>query len=175
MSTTSTLICHQNYNAFILTKMNDAASAWLFWLSITSITRMELFRNRTLRIATGQLVSTSIEALWMEANMQSNTTISHKVTSSRLKKNIFVVQQTTLNASLLIPTSHNGFLLLPAGKEKQLSYPIYFLTPSTNVKDLICLLPLHGTYQALINTTSYVLFQEYLANQMTLTLKLPRT
>ena len=84
-------------------------------------------------------------------------------------------EETTLNVSLLIPTPHNGFLLLPAGKEKQPSYPIYFLTPSTNVNDLICLLPLHGTYQALTNTTSYVLFQEYLANQMTLTLKLPRT
>lgn len=97
---------------------------------------METFQNCVLCIATGQLEPAPIEAMQMEANIQSYT--------------IFV-KQITLNASLLRPMFHNGFLQVTAGEEKQLSYLIYFLTLSTNVNHLICSQLLHWIYQILTN------------------------
>ena len=124
------------YHAFIRIKIDYTAPAWQPWLSKSDLTRMETFQNCVLWIATGQLEPAPIEAMQMEANIQSYT--------------IFV-KQITLNVSLLSPMFHNGFLQVTAGEEKLLSYLIYFLTLSTNVNHLICSQPLHWIYQILTN------------------------
>ena len=49
--------------AYIQSKLDYAAPAWQPWLSATNMSRLDTLQNRTLRIATGQLVSTPLEPL----------------------------------------------------------------------------------------------------------------
>ena len=136
------------YHAFIHTKMDYAALARKHWLSKTKMTRMESCQSCALCLATRKLISTPNEALQMEAKVQSYTTIS--------QRNILKAKEKSLcwAADHLKLTFHCGFLHVPAGGEKQLSYPIYFLTSSTNINKLVCSLPLHGSYQPLKDTTT---------------------
>lgn len=136
------------YHAFIHTKMDYAALARKHWLSKTKMTRMESCQSCALCLATRKLISTPNEALQMEAKVQSYTTIS--------QRNILKAKEKSLcwAADHLKLTFHCGFLHVPAGGEKQLSYPLYFLTSSTNINKLVCSLPLHGSYQPLKDTTT---------------------
>ena len=52
------------YFAYVRSKMDYAAPAWQPWLSNTNMTRLEALQNRALRIVTGQLVSTPLDALF---------------------------------------------------------------------------------------------------------------
>ena len=51
------------YHAFIRSNMDHVAQVSQPWLSRNNIKLMEMFQNRAFHIATGQLVSTPIEAL----------------------------------------------------------------------------------------------------------------
>ena len=55
--------------AFTQSKMDYVALAWQPWLSKTNMTRLDTLQNQALWIVTGQLMSTPLEALRLEANI----------------------------------------------------------------------------------------------------------
>ena len=67
------------YFAYVRSKMDYAAPAWQPWLSNTNMTRLEALQNRALCIVTGQLVSTSLDALGKEASVNSYSTSSKQL------------------------------------------------------------------------------------------------
>ena len=67
------------YFAYVRSKMDYAAPAWQPWLSNTNMTRLEALQNRALRIVTGQLVSTPLDALRKKANVNSYSTTSKQL------------------------------------------------------------------------------------------------
>ena len=72
--------------AYIRTKIDYAAPAWQPWLSNTNMTCLEALRNRALRIVSGQLVSTPLDALRKETNVNSySTTSKHLILKAREK------------------------------------------------------------------------------------------
>ena len=64
------------FHALVCSKLNYAAPAWQPWLSVTNLSNLDCLQNHSLWLITGQLVSTSLEALWLEANVQSYSTCS---------------------------------------------------------------------------------------------------
>ena len=56
-------------------KLDYAAPTWQPWLSATNLSCLDCLQNRSLRLITGQLVSTPLEAL--EADVQSYQTCSN--------------------------------------------------------------------------------------------------
>ena len=62
------------FHALIRSKLNYAAPAWQPWLSETNLNNLDRLQNRSLRLITGQLVSTPLEALRLEADVQSYST-----------------------------------------------------------------------------------------------------
>ena len=67
------------FHALARSKLNYAAPAWQPWLSETNLTNLDRLQNRSLRLITGQLVSTSLEALRLEADVQSYSTCSKRL------------------------------------------------------------------------------------------------
>ena len=51
------------FHALVRSKLDYAAPAWQPWLSETNLTNLDRLQNRSLRLITGQLVSTPLEAL----------------------------------------------------------------------------------------------------------------
>ncbi len=70
------------YQALHLSDMNYAAPAWQPWLAPTRLNQLERCQNRALRIITGQLKTTPLEALWIEVGVASIATQA-KPTSCR--------------------------------------------------------------------------------------------
>ena len=67
------------FHALVCSKLNYAAPAWQPWLSETNLTNLDRLQNRSLRLITGQLVSTLLEALRLEADVQSYPTCSKRL------------------------------------------------------------------------------------------------
>ena len=65
----------QRFAAYF-SKLDYAAPAWQPWLSKTNLTNLDRLQNCSLRLITGQLVSTPLEALWLEVDVQSYSTWS---------------------------------------------------------------------------------------------------
>ena len=65
------------FHALVRTKLDYAAPAWQPWLSDTNLPSP--FQNRSLQLITGQLVSTPLEALRLEADVQSYPTCSKRL------------------------------------------------------------------------------------------------
>jgi hypothetical protein len=59
------------YSTFIRSKMDYAGSAWQPWLSKSNCEALERVQNKALRLITGQLISSPVEALRAEAGVQS--------------------------------------------------------------------------------------------------------
>ena len=64
------------FHALVRSKLDYAAPAWQPWLSETNLTNLDCLQNSSLRLITGQLVSTPLEALQLEADVQSYSTCS---------------------------------------------------------------------------------------------------
>ena len=64
------------FHALVRSKLNYAAPAWQPWLSKNNLTNLDCLQNCSLRLITGQLVSTPLEALRLEADVQSYSTCS---------------------------------------------------------------------------------------------------
>ena len=64
------------FHALVCSKLDYAAPAWQPWLSKTNLTNLDRLQNCSLRLITGQLVSTPLEALQLEADVQSYSTCS---------------------------------------------------------------------------------------------------
>ena len=57
-------------------KLDYAAHAWQPWLSITNLSCLDCLQNRSLRLIKSHLISTPLEALHLEADVQSYPTCS---------------------------------------------------------------------------------------------------
>ena len=64
------------FHALFRSKLDYAAPAWQPWLSVTNLSNLYRLQNHSLRLITGQLVSTPLKALRMEADVQSYSTYS---------------------------------------------------------------------------------------------------
>ena len=60
-------------------KLDYAAPAWQPWLSNTNLSCLDHLQNHSLWLITGQLVSTPLEALRLEADVQSYPTCSKRL------------------------------------------------------------------------------------------------
>ena len=65
-----------DFHALVHSKLDYAAPAWQTWLSDTNLSCLDRLQNRSLQLITGQLVSTPLEALRLEADVQSYPTCS---------------------------------------------------------------------------------------------------
>ena len=68
------------FHALVRSKIDYAAPVWQPWLSETNLTNLDRLQNHSLRLITGQLVSTPLEALRLEADVQSYSTCSKRLT-----------------------------------------------------------------------------------------------
>ena len=67
------------FHALIRSKLDYAAPAWQPWLSATNLSCLDRLQNRSLRLITGQLVSTLLEVMRLEADLQSYQTCSNRL------------------------------------------------------------------------------------------------
>ena len=67
------------FHALVRSKIDYPAPAWQPWLSETNLTNLDRLQNRSLRLITGQLVSTPLKALQLEADVQSYSTCSKRL------------------------------------------------------------------------------------------------
>ena len=64
------------FHTLVRCKLNYAAPAWQPWLSDTNLSSLDCLHNHSLWLITGQLVSTPLEDLRLEADVQSYPTCS---------------------------------------------------------------------------------------------------
>ena len=57
------------FHALSRSKFDYAAPAWQPWLSATNLPCLDYLQNRSLQLITGQLASTPLEALHLEADV----------------------------------------------------------------------------------------------------------
>ena len=74
------------FHALVRSKLDYAAPAWKPWLSDTNLSNLDRLQNRSLRLITGQLVSTPLEALRLKADVQSYSTCSKRLILKANKK-----------------------------------------------------------------------------------------
>ena len=68
-----------SFHSLILSKLDYAAPTWQLWLSATSFSCLDRPQNCAIRLVTGHLVSTTQEALLLQANIQSYHKCSHRL------------------------------------------------------------------------------------------------
>ena len=64
------------FHALVCSKIDCAAPVWQSWLSDTNLSSLDRLQNHFLRLITSQLVSIPLEALQLEADVQSYPTCS---------------------------------------------------------------------------------------------------
>ena len=75
-----------SFHALVRSKLDCAAPAWKPWLSDTNLSCLDRLENRSLRLITGQLVSTPLQALRLGAYVQSYPTCSsHLILKAKVK------------------------------------------------------------------------------------------
>ena len=67
------------FHALIRSKLDYVPPAWQSWLSNTNLSCLDRLQNRSFRLITGQLVSTPLQALRLEADVQSYPTSSNRL------------------------------------------------------------------------------------------------
>ena len=67
------------FHALVRSKLDYVAPAWQSWLSNTNLSCLDRLQNRSFRLITGQLVSTPLQALRLEADVQSYLTRSNRL------------------------------------------------------------------------------------------------
>ena len=73
-------------NTFISSKINYAGSAWQPWLSDSKIQELDRTQNRTIRLMTGQVKSSPVEALRAEIDMPSFRTTADRACLLSMEK-----------------------------------------------------------------------------------------
>ena len=66
------------FHALVRSKPGYAAPAWQSWLSDINLSSLDCLQIHSLRLITGQLIFTPLEALRLEADVQSYTTCSKR-------------------------------------------------------------------------------------------------
>ena len=67
------------FYALVRSKLDYVAPAWQPWLSDTNLSCLDRCQNRSLRLIAGQFVSTTLEALHLESDVQSYPTCSKRL------------------------------------------------------------------------------------------------
>ena len=67
------------FHALVRSKLDYAAPAWQPWLSDTNLSTLDCLQNHSLQLITGQLFSTPLEAVRLEADVQSYPTCSKRL------------------------------------------------------------------------------------------------
>ena len=80
-------------HALIHSKLDYLAPAWQPWLSATNLCCLDCLQNRSFRLITGQLVSTPLEVLCLEADVQSYHTCSSRLILKAREKALCSPQQ----------------------------------------------------------------------------------
>ena len=88
------------FHALICSKADYSATAWQSWLSNTNLSYLDCLQNRSLLLIMGQLVSTSLEALQLEADVQSYPTCSNRLILKTRENAHYPVQAIILNMLL---------------------------------------------------------------------------
>lgn len=78
----------QTYLAICRSVMDYCAAAWQPWLAKTIMEKLERCQNRALRLITGQLKTTPLEALRLEAGIPSYKTTSRRLTAKAYEKSL---------------------------------------------------------------------------------------
>ena len=74
------------FHALIHSKFDYAAPAWQHWLYVTNLSCLYHLQNHFLELTTGQLVSTPLEVLRLEVDVQScHTCSNHLILKAREK------------------------------------------------------------------------------------------
>ena len=134
------------YNAFIHSKLHYAAAAWQPWLSDTRIKELDRVQNKAIRIMTGQLKSSPVEALRAEANIESfQTSVERKCLTSmekarrmpkdhprRLALELAVPQKNARRSWFKMGTDLTS--KLPEGAEERLQFNLYPREPWSSEK-----------------------------------------
>ena len=67
------------FHALVCSKLDYAAPAWQPWLSDSNLSNLDCLQNCSLQLITGQLLSTPLETLQLEADVQSYSTCSKRL------------------------------------------------------------------------------------------------
>ena len=127
------------FHALVCSRLGYTAPAWQPWLSNTNITSLDHLQNQALRLIPGQLVSTPLEALRLEFNVQSCYTIS--------KRLIVPAREKCLRTETGHPKWHSFLNILsstPASVVKLLNFRSSFQRNSSIDKSSIFSHLLHG-------------------------------
>ena len=114
------------FHALVRSKIGYAAPAWQPWLSNINITSLDRLQNQALRLITGQLVSTPLEALRFESSIQSYYTESKRMTVRAREK------------CLLTAADHPKRLALPNDIPQRIATRSSFRHKATIAKSSIC-------------------------------------
>ena len=76
----------QLYFAFLSSKLDYSGSGWQPWLCESYMNLLERTQNKALRLITGQLHSSPVESLRLEAGVISYTTHSHRNTVKSIER-----------------------------------------------------------------------------------------
>ena len=92
------------FHALVRSKLDYAAPAWQPWLSDTNLSFLNCLQNRS-QLSNGQLVSTTLEALRLEADVQSYPTCSKCLILKAIEKPLCSTddhpKHITLNVNIL--------------------------------------------------------------------------
>ena len=113
------------YHTFARPCLDYCAAAWQPYLSATSYSTLERAHNKGLRVATGQLRTTPIEAIRKEANCPSYTTISRRLTTLAYEK------------SLRLPISRERHSIAARNVRHRLTRPSWRSTAAATVKNIV--------------------------------------
>ena len=81
------------FYSLIRRRLDYAVAAWQPWLSDTNLSCLDCLENRSLRLITGQLIPTPLEALRLEADIQSYRTCSNRLILKAREKGIVQYQR----------------------------------------------------------------------------------
>ena len=81
------------FYSLIRRRLDYAVPAWQPWLSDTNLSCLDCLENRSLRLITGQLIPTPLEALRLEAEVQSYRTCSNRLILKATEKGIVQYQR----------------------------------------------------------------------------------
>ena len=111
------------FHALIRSNLDYAAPGWQPWLSATNVSCLDRLQNRSLRLITSQLVSTPLEALRLEADVQSYHTCSNRLILKAREK---ASPTTTLNVLPLLLTYLNFSKIAAASVARPTNFLLFF-------------------------------------------------
>ena len=98
------------FHALVRSKFDYAAPAWQPWHSDTNLSCLDRLQNNSFRLITGQLVSTPLEALRLESDVQSYPTCSHRLILKAKEKTLRSTDDYPKHIVLDVNTDKTSFI-----------------------------------------------------------------